>query len=125
MSTIDELPDLPDVSADVRDRVVAPPYEQVTRRVRARRGRAAAGTLVAAVLVVGGLAIWQEVATTASPDPGPSIPQPVDPAYPASADWKLASTGPTRTRSRSKPPATGPSPWCGAHSRSWGRRSRW
>ncbi len=71
MSNIDELPDL---TGDVSSRVVPPPYDQVTHRVRARRRRAAAGTLAATALVVGGLAIWQDVATTA----GPSIPQPAD-----------------------------------------------
>ena len=67
-----ELRDLPDLVGDVRDRVVVPPYAEVSRRVRARRARTAAGTLAVAVLVVGGIAVWQNVATTA----GPSVPQP-------------------------------------------------
>ena len=67
-----ELRDLPDLAGDVRERVVIPPYAEVSRRVRARRLRGAVGAMAAAVLVVGGVAVWQSVATTA----GPSIPQP-------------------------------------------------
>jgi hypothetical protein len=90
LSNIEELPDL---AGDVRARAVPPPYDEVRRRVRARRGRTEAGTLAATALVVGGLAIWQDVATTASPSPAPSIPQPADPAYPASADWQQVVGG--------------------------------
>ncbi len=92
MSNVDELPDL---VGDVRDRAVPPPYEQVTRRVRARRGRTAAGTLAATALAVGGLAVWQNAATTASPSPSPapSIPQAADPAYPASEAWQQVVEG--------------------------------
>ncbi len=66
MSNIDELPDL---AGDVRERAVPPPYEQVTRRVRARRLRTAAGTMAAAVIAVGGIAVWQNAATTAVAEP--------------------------------------------------------
>ena len=69
-----ELRDLPDLAGDVRERVVIPPYAEVSRRVRARRLRGAVGAMAAAVVVVGGVAVWQSVATTA----GPSIPQPAD-----------------------------------------------
>ena len=68
------LRDLPDLAGDVRERVVIPPYAEVSRRVRARRLRGAVGAMAAAVVVVGGVAVWQSVATTA----GPSIPQPAD-----------------------------------------------
>ena len=67
-----DLHELPDLAGDVRDRVVIPPYAEVSRRVRARRLRGAVGAMAAAVVVVGGIAVWQSVATTA----GPSIPQP-------------------------------------------------
>jgi hypothetical protein len=69
-----DLRDLPELASDVRERVVTPPYDAVSRRVRARRLRGAAGTLAAAVLVVGGVAVWQNVATTA----GPPVPQPAE-----------------------------------------------
>jgi hypothetical protein len=69
-----DLHELPDLVGDVRDRVVIPPYAEVSRRVRARRLRTASGTVAAAILLVGGVAAWQSVATTA----GPSIPQPAD-----------------------------------------------
>ena len=69
-----DLHELPDLAGDVRDRVVIPPYAEVSRRVRARRLRGAVGAMAAAVVVVGGVAVWQSVATTA----GPSIPQPAD-----------------------------------------------
>jgi hypothetical protein len=69
-----DLHELPDLAGDVRERVVIPPYAEVSRRVRARRLRGAVGALAAAVVVVGGVAAWQSVATTA----GPSIPQPAD-----------------------------------------------
>ena len=69
-----ELRGLPDLADDVRERVVIPPYAEVSRRVRARRLRGAAGAMAAAVVVVGGIAVWQSVATT----PGPSVPQPAD-----------------------------------------------
>ena len=49
-----------------------PPYEEVGRRVRARRTRGLAGTLAATVLVVGGVAVWQSIGT--SPGPGPAEP---------------------------------------------------
>lgn len=68
MSNVDELPDL---AGDVRDRAVPPPYEQVTRRVRARRLRAVTGTLAATALAVGGLAVWQNVTAAPSTDPLP------------------------------------------------------
>ena len=90
MSNIDELPDL---AGDVRDRAVPPPYEQVTRRVRARRLRTATGTMAAAVITVGGIAVWQNAATTASPSPAPPITQPADPAYPASPAWRQVVDG--------------------------------
>ena len=90
MSNIDELPDL---AGDVRERAVPPPYEQVTRRVRARRLRAVTGTLAGTALAVGGLAVWQSIATTASPDPAPPITQPADPAYPASPAWRQVVDG--------------------------------
>jgi hypothetical protein len=67
-----DLHELPDLAGDVRERVVIPPYSEVSRRVRARRLRVATGTLASAVLLVGGVAVWQGVATTA----GPSAPQP-------------------------------------------------
>ena len=70
MSNVDELPDL---AGDVRDRALPPPYDEVSRRVRARRLRGAVGTAGVAVAVVGVLAVWQSVATT----DGPSVPQPV------------------------------------------------
>jgi hypothetical protein len=69
-----DLHELPDLAGDVRERVVIPPYAEVSRRVRARRLRGAVGALAAAVVVVGGVATWQSVATTA----GPSIPQPAN-----------------------------------------------
>ncbi len=69
-----DLRDLPDLVGDIRERVVVPPYADVSRRVRARRARAAVGTLAVVVLVVGGVAVWQNLATTA----GPSVPQPAD-----------------------------------------------
>jgi hypothetical protein len=56
LSTIDELPDL---TGDVSSRVVPPPYDEVTHRVRARRRRTAAGTLAATAVVVGALEIRQ------------------------------------------------------------------
>ncbi len=90
MSNIDELPDL---AGDVRDRAVPPPYEQVTRRVRAHRLRTATGTMAAVVITVGGIAVWQNVATTASPSPAPPITQPADPAYPASPAWRQVVDG--------------------------------
>ena len=58
-----DLHELPDLAGDVRDRVVVPPYAEVSRRVRARRRRTAAGTLACAVLVVGGIAVGQQLAT--------------------------------------------------------------
>ncbi len=67
-----DLRDLPDLAGDVRERVVTPPYDAVSRRVLHRRLRGAAGSVAAAVLVVGGIAVWQNAATTA----GPSVPQP-------------------------------------------------
>ena len=73
MSDLD-LHELPDLAGDVRERVVIPPYAEVSRRVRARRLRGAVGAMAAAVVVVAGVAVWQSVATTA----GPSIPQPAD-----------------------------------------------
>ncbi len=87
---IDELPDL---AGDVRDRAVPPPYEHVTRRVRARRLRTASGTMAAVVITVGGIAVWQNAATTASPSPAPPITQPADPAYPASPAWQQVVDG--------------------------------
>jgi hypothetical protein len=90
LSNIDELPDL---AGDVRDRAVPPPYEQVTRRVRAPRLRTATGTMAAAVITVGGIAVWQNAATTASPSPAPPITQPADPAYPASPEWRQVVAG--------------------------------
>ncbi len=69
-----DLHELPDLAGDVRERVVIPPYAEVSRRVRARRLRGAAGVTAAAVVVVAGVAVWQSVATTA----GPSVPQPAD-----------------------------------------------
>jgi hypothetical protein len=66
------LRDLPDLASDVRERVVTPPYAEVSRRVRARRRRGAVGAMAAAVVLVGGLAVWQNASTTA----GPSVPQP-------------------------------------------------
>ena len=67
-----DLHELPDLAGDVRDRVVIPPYAEVSRRVRARRLRGAVGAMAAAVVVVTGVALSQTVATTA----GPSTPQP-------------------------------------------------
>ncbi|MEO6512344.1 MAG: hypothetical protein ABIO16_15205 [Nocardioides sp.] len=90
MSNIDELPDL---AGDVSTRVVPPAFDEVTHRVRARRGRRAAGTIAATALVVGALALWQNVSTTASSNPAPSISQPADPAYPAGADWQQVVDG--------------------------------
>ena len=69
-----DLHELPDLAGDVRERVVIPPYAEVSRRVRARRLRGAVGATAAAVVVVAGVAVWQSVATTA----GPSVPQPAD-----------------------------------------------
>lgn len=69
-----DLHELPDLAGDVRERVVIPPYAEVSRRVRARRLRGAVGAMAAAVVVVAGVAVWQSVATTA----GPSVPQPAD-----------------------------------------------
>jgi hypothetical protein len=69
-----ELRDLPDLAGDISERVVIPPYAEVSRRVRARRLRGAVGAMAAGVVVVAGVAVWQSVATT----PGPSIPQPAD-----------------------------------------------
>jgi hypothetical protein len=77
---VSDLRDLPDLARAVRERVVVPPYDVVSRRVRARRLRGAAGSLAAAVLVVGGFAVWQNVATTAAPVPQPAEPTPVPPA---------------------------------------------
>src|SRR6476659_2973657 len=80
MSDLRELPELPDLVADVRERVVVPPYDEVQRRVRARRRRGAVGAMAAAVLVVGGLGVWQELTTTSRPatsapaDQGPLPP---------------------------------------------------
>ena len=74
MSETSDLHELPDLAGDVRERVVIPPYAEVSRRVRARRLRGAVGAIAAAVVVVGGVAVWQSVATTA----GPSVPQPAD-----------------------------------------------
>jgi len=71
MSDLDQLPDL---AGEVRERVVIPPYDEVSRRVRTRRLRGAAGSIAAAVLVVGGVALWQNVATPADT----SLPQPAD-----------------------------------------------
>ena len=70
-TTMSELRDLPDLARDVRERVVTPPYDEVSRRVRARRARGAAGSIAAVVLVVGGVAVWQNAATTAGP-PAPA-----------------------------------------------------
>jgi hypothetical protein len=61
-----DLSELPDLARDVRERAVVPPYDDVLRRVRARRRRGVAGTLVAAVLVVGAIAVWQQVAAAPS-----------------------------------------------------------
>ncbi len=88
-----ELTDLPDLARDVSERVVTPPYDAVSRRVRARRLRGAAGTLAAAVLVVGGVAIWQSAATTA----GPPVPQPAErtPLPPSDESlWREVVEGP-------------------------------
>ena len=81
MSDLRDLPALPDLAGDVRDRTVLPPYDEVTHRVRARRRRTAAGTLLAAALVVGGVGVWQHAASPAagpapatSPGPGPELP---------------------------------------------------
>ena len=57
---------LRELAQDVRERVVVPPYDEVSRRVRARRLRGAAASVAAAVLVVGGVAVWQNLATTAA-----------------------------------------------------------
>jgi hypothetical protein len=67
-----DLRDLPDLAREMRERVVTPPYDAVSRRVRQRRLRGATGAVAAAVLVVGGVAVWQDAATTA----GPPRPQP-------------------------------------------------
>ena len=74
MSDLRDLPDLPDVAGDVRARVVVPPYSEVSRRVRARRLRGTVGGVAATLVVVGSVALWQNVATTA----GPAIPQPAE-----------------------------------------------
>ena len=42
-TTMSDLDQLPDLAGDVRERVVTPPYDEVSRRVRARRLRGAAG----------------------------------------------------------------------------------
>ncbi len=68
-----DLRDLPDLARDVRERVVVPPYDEVSRRVRERRARGAVGAVAAAVLTIGGVALWQNTAST----PGPSL-EPVD-----------------------------------------------
>jgi hypothetical protein len=74
------LHDLPDLARDVRDRVVVPPYDEVSRRVRARRVRGAAAGIAAVVFVVGGVAVWQNAATPltpTSPDPATQEPLPM------------------------------------------------
>jgi hypothetical protein len=77
---LSNVAELPDLAGDVRDRAVPPPYEEVSRRVRARRVRGAAGTAAAAVAVVAVLAVWQSVATTAEPSrPQPATQGPVPP----------------------------------------------
>jgi len=78
-----DLRDLPDLATDVRERVVPPPYDDVTRRVRAQRRRTIGGTLAAAVLVVAGLAVWQS-GTTDTPQPAPS---------PADESWQSVVAG--------------------------------
>ncbi len=51
------------------------------------------GTLAATAVAFGGLAVWQNAATTASPNPAPPITQPADPAYPASPAWRQVVDG--------------------------------
>jgi len=76
MSDLDHLPDL---AGDVRERVVTPPYVEVSRRVRTRRLRGAAGSITAVVLAVAGFAVWQESASTTTlpvPRPADGTPAP-------------------------------------------------
>jgi hypothetical protein len=77
-----DLRDLPDLAREVRDRVVTPPYDEVSRRVRARRLRGATGTILAAVLLLGGVTAWQIGGTTHGarrPEPGrPAHLLPID-----------------------------------------------
>ena len=86
---------------------------EVIRRVRARRLRTATGTMAAAVIAVGGIAVWQNAATTASPSPAPRSrnrrTRPTRPPRPGGR----SSTGPTPTRSRPRAPTTARSPSCG------------
>ena len=84
--------DLPDLAGDVSARAVPPSYDEVTRRVRARRRRTAAGTLAATALVVGGLAVWQNVATSLSSGPLPPASQGPSPA-PADVSWQEVLAG--------------------------------
>ena len=91
-----DLHELPDLAGDVRDRVVIPPYAEVSRRVRARRLRGALGAMAAAVVVVGGVAVWQSMATTA----GPAMPQPAGttqgPIPPTDeSQWRAVVDGPS------------------------------
>src|SRR5262245_13179335 len=67
-----DLHELSDLAQDVRERVVIPPYDDVSRRLRARRVRGAASSVAVAVLVVGGVAVWQNLAPTAGPGLGPA-----------------------------------------------------
>ena len=101
-----DLRDLPDLARDVRERVVVPPYDEVSRRVRARRLRGAAGSVAAAVLVVGGVAVVAERRDDHR-SPAPADDRPVR-LGPAPADRRVAvarrsSTAPTRASVRGRP----------------------
>ena len=88
-----DLRDLPDLARDVRERVVVPPYDVVSRRVRAQRRRTISGTLVAVVLIVAGLAVWQSMGTTRSLQPAlpPSTPSPIPPTD--ASQWRAVVDG--------------------------------
>ena len=119
-----DLRDLPDLVGHVRDRVVVPPYAEVSRRVRARRARTAAGTLAVVVLVVGGIAVWQNVATTA----GPSVPQPATTQGPIpptdESQWRAVVDGADAHPFESPARRTAPSRSSGERSSTRSRRSR-
>ena len=75
-TTMSDLRDLPDLAARrPRPRRRPAVRRGVAARSRARRLRGAAARVAAAVLVVGGVAVWQNVATTAGPGPDPAEPR--------------------------------------------------
>ena len=82
MSDLDELPDL---AGDVRERVVTPPYDAGVPAGACPAAPRRRRSVAAAVLVVGGVAVWQNVATTA----GPSVPQPPTHRRPDPADRRV------------------------------------